>query len=85
MDTAQARSIYLPNLGGILQLSSIGQPPGPLSSSIDPPDTSEGFLAEAIRFITSFPAGHVMTYSRWRKITELISFARASVPRTLRS
>src|SRR5262249_7609476 len=72
MDTAQARSIYLPKLGGILQVSTIGQPPALTVAPDAPLSEHERLLAEAVRFITGFPAGHVMTYSRWREITETV-------------
>jgi len=72
METAQARSIYIPKLGGTLRFGTIRQPASLTAAEGSSISEHERLLAEAVRFITAFPAGHTMTYTRWKEITGAI-------------
>lgn len=65
IETVQARSCWMPHLGGILKIAVAELPP-----SMVPEDkySADAAMAETVEFVFGVPSAHVITHSRWSDI-----------------
>jgi hypothetical protein len=77
--TAQARSVYIPQLGGMLRLGTISVPEALRVAPDADTLAYDKAIARAANFVFGVPPAHIMTFTRATSITETI-LARLSDP-----